>query len=102
MQWNRFGYALAAILLSWTAAFGQEPRTEYSAKVLVETALQRNREYLAARAKVTEADALVRQAGIRKDAPLSFNWARWDVFSARHFCASLGQFRRLTAVCLRF
>jgi len=75
MQWNRFGYALAAILLSWTAALGQEPGTEYSAKKLVETALQRNREYLAARAKVTEADALLRQAGIRPTPSLEIETA---------------------------
>src|SRR5262245_26516184 len=75
MQCNRLGYTFVAILLSWTAASGQVPVTEYSAKTLVEMALQRNREYLAARAKVTEADALLRQAGIRPTPSLEIETA---------------------------
>jgi outer membrane protein TolC len=65
MQWNRLAWACTAISLWWTPASGQTPGTEYSAKSFVEMALQRNREYQAAKAKITEADALLRQAGIR-------------------------------------
>ena len=51
MQWNRFASTCAAIVLTCTAMSGQALTSDDSAKALVEMALQRNREYLAAKAK---------------------------------------------------
>jgi len=65
MQWNRLVHVCAAIALSLGEAFGQGLQAEATAKSIIEIALERNREYLAAKAKVMEADALLRQAGIR-------------------------------------
>jgi len=65
MQWNRVVSACAAIVFSSGATFGQAQGIEVTANSLVETALERNREYLAAKARVAEAEALLRQAGIR-------------------------------------
>ena len=65
MRWNQLACAFALVAFSWTAVSGQTLQPEVTAKSLVEMALQRNREYLAAKARVTEAEALLRQAGIR-------------------------------------
>src|SRR5262245_23920837 len=65
MQWNRLVHVCGAIALSWAETSGQWLQAEATAKSIIKMALDRNREYLAAKAKVMEADALLRQAGIR-------------------------------------
>jgi len=65
MHWNRVACTCASIGLLWIITTPQPLKGQVTAQNLVETALQRNREYLAAKAKLSEADALLRQAGIR-------------------------------------
>src|SRR5262245_59457579 len=65
MHWNRVACACAVIVISLIPVFGQANKSEVTAKTLVELALERNRDYQAAKAKITEAQALLRQAGIR-------------------------------------
>ena len=66
MSFRRFAYTIAAAFpfLSFPA-FAQQPQVGATAVELVQRALERNRDFLAARARVTEAQALMRQAGLR-------------------------------------
>jgi len=52
------------------AAMGQQARTGATASELVQQALQRNRDFLSASARVAEAEALLRQAGLRPNATI--------------------------------
>ena len=75
MRSNRLATAGLAIVLWCSPMPGQSLTTAVTAKDLVEAALQRNREYLAAKAKVAEAEALLRQAGIRPTPSLEIETA---------------------------
>jgi len=65
MRWQQVATACAVIVVALTTISAQALRTEITPTTLVEMALQRNREYLAAQGKISEAEALLRQAGIR-------------------------------------
>ena len=66
MNLKRFAYTIAAALpLLSPSAFAQQPQLPATATDLVQRALERNRDFLAAKARVTEAQALLRQAGLR-------------------------------------
>jgi len=66
MNLRRFAYSLAlALPLLSISVFAQQPQVGSTAADLVQAALERNREYLAAKARVAEAQALLRQAGLR-------------------------------------
>src|SRR5262245_62072029 len=65
MRWQQVATACAVIVVALTTISAQALRTEITPTTLVEMALQRNREYLAAQGKIAEAEALLRQAGIR-------------------------------------
>jgi len=55
----------AAVLLAGATAMGQSGEAFASADELVRTAIERNREFLALRQRLAEAQALLRQAGVR-------------------------------------
>ncbi len=63
-------FAIASILVAPVQA--QSQGSGLTADNLVEMALERNREYLALKQRVSEAQALLRQAGIRPTPALEF------------------------------
>ncbi len=65
MYFRRFTGACALILLGCALSFSQTSRLAMSIDEAVRMALTLNREYLAARERAAEAQALVRQAGLR-------------------------------------
>jgi len=68
MYLKRLVRASAAGLLCSLSLLAQNSAISVTAEDLVRIALERNREYLAARERVAEAEALVRQAGLRPSA----------------------------------
>jgi cobalt-zinc-cadmium efflux system outer membrane protein len=65
MLLKRYISASVALLLCCSVPFAQDSSTGVTAEQLVSLALERNQEYLAAQERVREAEALMRQAGLR-------------------------------------
>src|SRR5688572_30525459 len=65
MPLKRLISASAAMLFCWFSLLAQTNSTAFNAEDLVKIALERNQEYLAAQERVREAEALMRQAGLR-------------------------------------
>ena len=65
MHLKRCTVASAMALFFSLSSFAQDSATGVTAEDMVRTALERNQEFLAARERVTEAEALLRQAGVR-------------------------------------
>ena len=66
MHFKRFMRAAAPIfLLLSSVSLGQQPQRGLTATELVQMAVERNRDFQATKARVEEAEALLRQAGIR-------------------------------------
>lgn len=65
MTGNRPLSLAAAVFVTAAGALGQPGGAPVSAGELVRIAIERNREFLALRQRVTEAEALLRQAGVR-------------------------------------
>src|SRR5262245_52079957 len=64
-MYRRFTGACALTLLGYLFSLGQTSRQVMTMEDIVQTALTTNREYLAAKERVAEAQALLRQAGLR-------------------------------------
>ena len=65
MRLKRCIVASVLVVSSWLPAPAQQSVGGSLAEEVVKTALERNREFLAARERVVEAEALLRQAGLR-------------------------------------
>ena len=65
MHLKRCTFASAMALFFSLSSFAQDSAAGVTAEDMVRTALERNQEFLAARERVTEAEALLRQTGVR-------------------------------------
>ena len=83
MYLKRLVCAWAAGLLCSFSLLAQNSAISATAEDLVKIALERNREYLAAQERVTEAEALVRQAGLRPVPTIEIEAATGAVLGSR-------------------
>jgi cobalt-zinc-cadmium efflux system outer membrane protein len=83
MPLKRFIGPLGTLLLVCVASTAQDIGTSVNAKDLVKTALERNQEYLSARERLNEAQALVRQANLRPSATIEVETATGAILGSR-------------------
>jgi len=83
MRLKRFIGASAATLLCWFSLFAQTNSTALTVEDLVRIALERNQEYLAAQERVREAEALMRQAGLRPTPTIEIETGTGAVLGSR-------------------
>ena len=83
MNLKRFAYAIAVASAMFSlSAVAQQPDVGATAADLVQRALERNRDFMAAKARVAEAQALLRQAGLRPNPTIEVEGATGKILGS--------------------